>query len=347
MRRDVVAAVLGIVVGAATLAGGQDNKELRDELRELQRQAARLASVSRDPVEVPASVPVRETGFELTFFPVNDLTAPHVDYPAPANAYIQENIHAPLIVGIERVEHQPFGTIGDIAELVVTSVEPTLWEHARLTPQGRFLIAFQTRAVNEKVGRFLESLRARIHRSVRIECEMLDLPARLVNGLASGEELSDAQRTAIDGALEARGKRIFAASALGTLGAQLVVRHGRQIAVLADNNVEVAHTASTADPVIQIVEAGGSLAARAYARPDRSLAMDVDFRHNELLGIRRHETKRTGVMDMPDVRDMNLSTELTVKPGRWAVAGQAARDDGRVRIVLVRGWLLERGGAGP
>ena len=124
----------------------------------------------------------------------------------------------------------------------------------------------------------------------------------------------------------------------------MVVWHGKQVAVLADADVEVAQTASTADPNVQIVQAGGFLDAEAQLRPDNQIALNLNLRLTELKSIGRHETKQSGVLDLPHTADQVARADLRVTPGKWYVAGEAAREEGRVRLFLVRAQLLARGG---
>ncbi|MEM8884574.1 MAG: hypothetical protein AAGD14_10925 [Planctomycetota bacterium] len=343
MRYDVVAAVLGIVVGAATLAVGEGEDELRDELAELQRQAARLRAKTFVAEDVPDTDPI---GQSLAFFPVEDLTGPREYFLAPTNEFLNEDDESPMFGGQSEEAPQEFGTIEELAELIRTSVQPESWEEATMMPQGHFLIAYHTPALHQQIQDFLDDqLRKRVHRGYQLDFEVLEVRARDVPQVDAGAPLTNAQRTALEATFESDGKRVFAIRGNGSFLGRMVVWHGKQVAVLADADVEVAQTAITADPLVQVVQAGGFVAAEAQLRPDNRIALDLELRLTELDRIGRHETEKCGVLDLPHTVDQKAQADLQVEPGKWYIAGESARGEGRMRLFLVRAQLIERGGA--
>ena len=128
MRRDVVCAVLGFLVGAAALAQGQDEAELKGRLQALQDAVARaLHDRTVDWTGRDAG------GFELGIVPVGDLILPFHEHLPPARRMTQDGKDEfPLFGNLAEEWPQPFGTIEELLELVRSQVSPESWEQYRI-----------------------------------------------------------------------------------------------------------------------------------------------------------------------------------------------------------------------
>ena len=347
MRIDVIFALVGFVIGAASLAGGDDKSDLREELERLQREAARAMQSGWDAKGAP---PADGRGNELAIFPVEDLTAPIVDWYPPSDGLAFSPSEATLSSGPGVDSFQTFGTIEEVAELVRVTVEPLAWEEGVLTPMGMSLSALNRPAILGKVRAILDrTLRPRAHRGISIDFEVVSVPAALARQLrqAGDGRLGESERTALDAALAgASARRVFGVRGNGLMGARFLVWHGRQVAVLSDFDVEVAQTASAADPVVEIAQAGGYLSARAQATKDgKVISLVLGLRTQELVGLRRHETRRSGNLDLPDLLTQDSQVSVKLASGVWSIVASGTPRPGEHRLFLVRASALERGGA--
>jgi len=343
----VILAVAGFVIGAASLAGGDDESDLRDELERLQREAARAMQRGWDARGAP---PADGRGHQLEIFPVEDLTAPIPHVIPPSHDLEFSDSESPLFASQAEESPQAFGTIEELAELVRMTVEPSGWEYGTITPQGFGLTVLNQPAILGKIRAFLDrTLRPRVHRCVSVDFEVVAVPAALSRQLrqAAGGKLGDSERAALDAALAGgSARRVFGLRGNGLMGARFLVWHGRQVAVLGDFDVDVAQTASTADPVVQIAQAGGYLSARAHAKQDgKQISLVLDLRLQELVGLRRHETRRSGNLDMPDLLTQTSRVSVRLESGIWSIVASGTPRQGEHRLFLVRASALERGGA--
>ncbi len=346
MRKELWVAVLGFLVGAAPIAGGDDEQDLREELRRLQRQAARAGQQHWEAKGLP---PGDDRGNQFAIFPVEDLSAPWYDQIPMSGEFLNEDSEAPLFGGQSEEGLLPFGTIEEIAEFVRTAVDPVAWEDgAMLSMNARSLVALAPPATNGRVRELLDNkLRPRAHEGVSVEFEVVELPAKMMRGLRNGSKpLTNAQRTSVDEAVRMGvGKRILAIRGMGTMSTRFSVWHGKQVALVTDADVEVAQTASTADPVVQIAQAGGWLSVRAERGATAgALKLELQLRMRELEAVRRHETDQAGVLDLPTISDQDANLVLSVPTGAWVVAGAGSPRPGTHRLFLIRAASLARGG---
>ena len=205
-------------------------------------------------------------------------------------------------------------------------------------------------AILGKVRAILDrTLRPRAHRGISIDFEVVSVPAALARQLrqAGDGRLGESERTALDAALAgASARRVFGVRGNGLMGARFLVWHGRQVAVLSDFDVEVAQTASAADPVVEIAQAGGYLSARAQATKDgKVISLVLGLRTQELVGLRRHETRRSGNLDLPDLLTQDSQVSVKLASGVWSIVASGTPRPGEHRLFLVRASALERGGA--
>ena len=77
MRKEVALAALGFLIGAAAIVGGQDDGDLREQLRRLQAAADRVMQQGWEVRNLP---PANARGQELRLFPVYDLTCGVPDF---------------------------------------------------------------------------------------------------------------------------------------------------------------------------------------------------------------------------------------------------------------------------
>ncbi len=344
MRRDFLAAALGFLVGAAALAGGQeDDWELAERLEKLQEAIARLRQQERPAADrLP---PMGPEGLELELFPVFDLTGARQDYRVPE--LDRESEH---YFGGRGGGSRPCGTVEEMMELVRSYVWPASYEEgAAITAQGQTLLVVNKRAALADTARFLDSRRDDAHRCVALELEAVDLVApQLYRRLAAGgaTTLGADQVDALAQALaDGTAKRVFGARTICFAGQRAFVWHGRQVAVLDEPRVEVAQEQAIDDPEVGVVNDGGWLAVRpTLADFAPWITLDVDARFDEI-GPRVARETDAGRVDLPDVRRVECRTALTVENRAWALIGGGARGDGRGgRVLLLRATHLPRPG---
>ena len=343
----MILAVAGFVIGAASLAGGDDESDLRAELDRLQREAAR--AMQRGWVAKGAP-PSDERGNELALLPVEDLVTPVFDVIPPSHRIgVFENDEFPLFAGIADEGQLAFGTAEELVELLRTVIDPAAWEAGVIYPHGKQILVLNRPATLGRVRQFLDrTLRPRAHRGVSVDFEVVAVPGKLSRRLqaARGGRLGDTERKALDEALNSgAARRVIGLRGNGLLDARFLTWHGRQIAIAGDFEVEVAQTASTADPVVQVVQAGGSLSVRATTGESaKRISLDLRLMHQELAGLRRHETRRSGNIDMPDLLTQDARVTMNVAPGVWTIVAAGTPRPGEHRLFLVRARLTERGG---
>ena len=152
MRRDVLWIVLGLLIGAAPLAIGQEEDgELLERLRALQTQLHKQINRHR---AVNNLAPLNVGKLQLDLLPVADLTMGRYDHIRPDHriAGHEENEH-PLFGNLAEEAPQPFGTIEELMELVRGSVWPDSWENdgAMMTASHGQLIVMQTPPVMKDI----------------------------------------------------------------------------------------------------------------------------------------------------------------------------------------------------
>jgi len=345
MRKDIWAAALGFLIGAAAIAGGQDADDLRDELRRLQREVARAAQKNWETRDLP---PADGSGRQLAIFPLDDLAAPRHDRIPPSGGFVDENSEAPLFGGIAEEGLLPFGTREEIVE--------ALWDHLGREHQDRGeVVGLSGDSVvvlhyPATIGRMREVLdrkwRPVAHAGVAVDFEVVDVPAAVARSVArGGRPLTNADRTALaEAAAGEGGARVLTLRGAGLLGSRFHVWHGRQVALVIDADVEVAQTASVADPVVEVAQAGGLLSVRASrGASDGELQLDLRVRLRGLEKVERQETDQAGVLDAPTLSDQDSRLLLRVPAGAWVVAGGGTLRRGVERLFLVKAAPLARG----
>ena len=346
MRRDLFAIVLGLAVAAAPLAvGGEEEPDLRDRLRALQE------AVHKALHALPAAdgLPVADDkGMQLGIFPVYDLVAGRVDYLPPSHRFVDEDDESPIFGGMSEEAPQPYGTVEELVELIRSTVWPESWEKegAFLVPSGSRLLIMQTEPILRDIRRYLDrNLRQRAHGCATVEAEILAVPPALYRSLSRNTFLSTARRHELDQALGAGDATlIFAGRATGFMRERIVAWHGRQVAVVAGVEVEVAQNSRASDPRVEVVQAGGYVSARTTRAGEGRLRLDVEVRYDELEKIETKDTGLTGQLDVPILNHVEARAALTVPERTWALVGAGRLHDGLVRIVLVRATTLARTG---
>lgn len=346
MRRFVTAA-LGFVIGAATLAGGQD--DLAEELQRLEEAAARLRARQPRTGRMPA---LNDSGHELGLFPIFDLTAARADFlPPEGRLSLDDGSEEPYFGGRSEEAAMTVGTAEELMELVRMQVEPGAWETGgAINVAGQTLLVMHSRAIVDATRRFLdERLRPGAHRCVTIETGFVDVPAALYRTLAAGAgtALTAEQQGALDAALGGgQAQRVYAGRATCFAGQQCVFRHGQQVAVSSDAGVKIAQNKASPDPVVEVVQAGGVLAVRPSVGDDTGrITLDAHVRFDELTRVETRDAGAAGEVDLPRVDTAGATTTLTVPARTWALLGAGAPEAGKVRIALVRATYLPRGGA--
>jgi hypothetical protein len=110
-------AAAGFLLGAAALAGGDGDDDLREKLIELETLSARLRALDAGQRATPAP---DEQGQELDCVHVGDLAAGVPEFCRPQRA----GNGAILRTGPLEEAVQPYGTIEEIIEMVRTRVHP-------------------------------------------------------------------------------------------------------------------------------------------------------------------------------------------------------------------------------
>jgi hypothetical protein len=227
-------------------------------------------------------------------------------------------------------------------ELVRGSVWPETWDEGAMLGSARdHLVVLNRPPVVREVGRYLDqTLRSRALRCVTVEAEIADLPGADYVALAAGEADYEA--------LRAGAPPLFAGQVTGMGGQRFLLWHGRQAAVYFDADVEVAQSAQTSDPVVEIVQVGDCLSVRPQLLDgSERVFLEVELRRDapEFV-VEGAETAACRVLEMPRVAQDSARMAQVVAAGRWTLIGAAARDGGRVRAMLVRARVRPwRGGA--
>ena len=346
MRRDLFAILLGLALAAAPLAvGGEDETELRDRLRSLQEAVHKALYALPTADGLPAA---NEKGMQIGVLPISDLVAGRVDYIPPTHEFFDEDDESPLFGGIAEEAPQPYGTIEEVIELIRSAVWPESWskEGAFMVAADSQLLIMQTKPVLRDIQRYLDrNLRPRAHACATVEAEILAVPPALYGSLSRSAMLSSARRHELDQALKAGdAKRIFAGRATGFMRENIVAWHGRQVALVAGADVEVAHGARATDPRVEVVQAGGYVSARVTRAGEGRLRVDVKVRYNGLDKIETKDTGRNGQIDVAVLDRVEGRGTLTVPERTWALVGAGSVHEGLVRIVLVRATSLARPG---
>lgn len=343
MRSDFLVAALGFLVGAAALAGGQeDDWELTERIQKLQEAITRLQTEERAADRLP---PMGPQGLELELFPVPDLTSPRWDFQPPDFTPDSE-----VYFGARGEEGlQPCGTIEELMELVRGHVWPASYDAGgTINARRHTLLAVNKRAALIDTQRYLDRLRDKAHRCVTLELEVVDMDRGLHRRLAAGRAttLSAERVDALAQALaDGTATRVFGARTTCFLGQQAVVWHGRQVALLSEPEVAVAQEKAVWDPEVGVFGDGGYLAVRpSLADGSAWITLDVDARFDALEPRAARETG-AGRVDLPRARASECRTALTVENRTWALIGGGTRDDGKsARVLLLRATHLPRTG---
>jgi hypothetical protein len=351
MRRgDLVAAVLGLLLGAALVAGGQEtDADLVERLVTLRQEAARLQALKTAGAN--EGPPPTENGFEYERLSIADLTYGVSDFIPPAPPF-DVNSDLPLFGGQSEEAPEPFGSGDEILMHVRHMVHPERWEEpeAMLTCVRTAFFVVQQRDVIESMRRFLDSeLRPSALRTVCVETEIVEVQGETGAAVAAraGMKLDSGLRARLEEACRAgSARRLFAGRLLGLAGQRVVLWHGAQVATLGDHDVEAgAPKRAIADPVVLVELLGGILAIRSTIAPDSVVRLQIAAEHAALDDPVRERTAEAARLHLPAKPLLRIDTELLVKSGTWAVAAEASGAKGR-RFLLVRPTVLERAGGG-
>lgn len=340
--RTAVWAAAGFLVGAAALAGGEGDEDLREKLIELEALSARLRSLDRERGELPAPT---EQGLEFECVPITDLCAgvPHWIRP-------QRGSGVPVFGGRAQEMPHHYGTIEEIIEMVRTTVRPEAWETgSSMTCMGRSLVLFTRPETSRAVRAFIDrELRPATRRTVNLEVEIVEAgePAASALAAAVGGDLDPAARGRLDEAIGAgKARRIFAGRVLALSRQQVVLWHGAQVATVPDADVEVNVGSETSDPVVDVELLGTIVQARSTVGEDPArVRVHLVLGHDELdRPARTVETEGAATLQMPARATMEIDADLWVPSDRWAVGAERTSARGKRRFVLVRPTVI--GGA--
>ncbi|MHC4547311.1 MAG: hypothetical protein ACYTEZ_00925 [Planctomycetota bacterium] len=347
MRKDLLAAALGFLIGAAALAGGEeDDWELSERLQKLQEAIARLRQEARPAADrLP---PLGPKGQELELFAVYDLTSGRHDFLPPEHALQVQGEREGLFGAVSDEAPQPLGTIEELMELVRSHVWASSYEEgAMISAEGQTLVVVNSRAALADTAGFLDRLRDRVHRCVTVEAQVVDLAPALSRRLGEGRgtSLTPEQQGELATALaDGKASLIFAGRTTGFVGQRSLLWHGRQVALASEADVQVAEGQAGWDPRVEVVQAGGYLSVRPSAGDEGArITLDVELRWDELEALESRDTD-AGSVDLPRIRATGATTTLTVDNRTWALLGGGVREGGKVRALLVRATHLPRTG---
>jgi len=349
-RAATVWAVAGFLLGAAVLAGGQDDEELDEKLADLEALSARVRAQER--AEWPELPPVSAEGLEIDRIHLTDLLAGTPDWIKPSRDAGEEN-DAPLFGAMAEERPQAYGVSEELLELVRCSVMPEAWEEgATMNVDGTSLLLTARPDVLRAVRTFIdEELRPPVQRTVNLEVEVVEVPADVAQSLAvaMGGELAPSSRTALDAALKGGAARyIFAGRLLELSGQKALLWHGAQVAAVADAEVEVAESSEATDPVVRVELTGAIVSARSTLGGDPArVRVELDLEYDLLdPATRALATEKSRTLQMPARASMQVKADLWVASGRWAVAAERSNGAERRHFVLVRPTALApEGGA--
>jgi hypothetical protein len=335
-------AAAGFLLGAAALAGGQGDEELREKLIEIESLSARLRALDAGSASAPV---VNEQGFELDSVHVADLVFGVHDFlrarriPPGTVFFGSPTEEAP----------QPYGTIEEVAELVRSHVRPDAWETgSQISFLGRSLLHIAPPDVNRATRAFLDTeLRPGARRTVNLQLEILEAEEPLAGALAAatGGEIDPALRARIEEAIGGdKARRVFDGRVLALSRQQVALWHGAQVATVSDADVEVAARSEVADPFVDIELLGTIVEARATVGDDPArVRVRISLENDGLAGPpRTAETEETGTLQMPVRATASIDADLWTGNDRWAVAAERTAD-GRRLFLLVRPSVI--GGA--
>ena len=347
MRRFGLALLTGALLAATPLAigEGEDEGRLKERLRALEK-ALHEAIHEAEAAEGAGNQDFRDKG-RFSDWPVADLATPRYDHLRPDHGRHNPDSEVPRFGGVSEEGPMPFGTVEELLELVRSVVWPEAWEEgSSLLATERRLIAHSTRPVLKDIGRYLDNnLRPRALRCVTAEAEVVDVPLGLYNKLLAGEGavLTTAQRHELDKAITGQAaRRVFAGRVTGLTGQRLLLWHGEQHAVVGDADVEVAEGSSTTDPVVDVVQTGGSLWVRAVQAGNSSrLRVEAEIHLDEVQEIGRGATENNGALDLPVVKAVGGRVALTMPARSWAIVA-TGRSPAGMRLALLRATPLQR-----
>jgi len=341
---------LGFTLGAAwrTDADRESERRLARELSDLRRITSELVRPHTrfSPSDAADAGPNR-----LRVLPLDDLLTPtpHYSPPLPPGEWPDDkNQHGFASMAEER--RLPFGTIDEVIELLRGLDERAWAEAPTLAAAGpRTLLAWQRPAIMDAMVEFLDNkMRPHAHRSALLETDLFELDAELALRVRGEREKELAPGTieAIARAIDAGGaKRIFSSRAISLLGQRSLFWHGRQRARVHDADVEVAASARTSDPNVEILQTGGSVSARVQAGRDGArVSIDLAFGHSVAGTVEMRDTADASRLQMPSWKFTRTNVALDLRSGRWGVALVAEGGHGRARALLVRATVLERTG---
>jgi hypothetical protein len=333
----------GVVLGAAAVAGGEGDEDLRERLIELESLSARLRGLDATSRDAPVA---DEHGLELDSVPVADLVTGVPDY-----VRARQIAHELAIFGCQAEETlQPYGTIEELVELVRCHVHTDAWETgSQITYLRGSLLLFARPGVNRAARAFLDKeLRPGARRTVNLQLEVLEAAEPLAAALAAatGGEIDPALRGRIEEAIGAgKARRAFDGRVLGLARQQVVLWHGAQAATVIDAEVEVAQRAEVSDPFVNVELLGTMVEARSTVGDDPGrIRLRISLDSDELeRPVRAAETEQSGALQMPARATMRVDADLWTVNDKWTVAAERTSAEGKRRFLLVRQSVI--GGA--
>ncbi len=333
---EVFPAALAFILGAAFLAGGESDEELRDRLAVLRAQAERVEAQVRARELREDAPPATDNGMTFGLIAVDALTRPAYDAIPPARPRAGDN-ESTRFDRRASEPRRPFGVAEELIELIRATTRTETWDAGGiLTALGRSLLVFNKPEVIAAARRFIDrELRPRAARTVALETRVVQVPA------AQGAELGARIGLALDDdAVQklVQTNRVFDGRILALSGQRVLLWRGGQAALLADAEVEVTQQAKTMEPRIDVELLGGILSARATARDNSDrIQLDLSMEHRRLVEpVREKTTRGAGTLQLPAVDQTRIAGILSVQSGRWVVAGEAQATSDSRRFVLVR-----------
>ena len=228
-----------------------------------------------------------------------------------------------------------------LEELVCDAVGEDEWDDpTTIQIRGGWLIVDQYPWHHAKIRRLLTMLRGELQRAVQIECGVYELPAELAARLrgAGAGVLEPAQAAALDAAVAAGDARLGQATVLhGRDGQRISVSSTRQRAYLGDVERSSGGTGQVVeevpDPIIEVLETGVAVEARASCTPTRTV-LELRWTRATLLDVSHQESFEGTQLEQPRVDREVVEGQVTL--GSRAGRRAQGRDRRRPRALVGR-----------
>ena len=234
-----------------------------------------------------------------------------------------------------------FSNIEEITELIEQNVRPEIWSHGGPTIRivgSHALVVTAPKDVQNEVEAYIRALRESVGRLVTLELRVLeiagDVPGKTLYTAEEGKAL-----------MGQSGVRLALSSRITAFSGQMVsLYRAVQRAFVQDHDVEVAQTASIADPIVSVQQLGLSFDARCVTRRDSHVVVDLRACLTRAKDSGRMFKSIGGGVNVPSQRLVNFQSTVSIPVGGYALVGSGKTADG-VRWALLLSPHVDRIGA--